>query len=150
MPINSKVLLYCDGACSGNQFSKNKGGWGFVVVKNKDIKKISGSAINTSNQKMELTACIEGLKFLKNEKSEIKIFSDSAYLINCMNEKWYLKWQNNGWKNSKKEKIVNQDLWGTILKLILSKNISFHKVEGHSGDKWNELANELAQTAQHK
>ncbi len=148
MTSHSATLLYCDGACSGNQFSKNKGGWGAVIINNGSIKKFSGNAKNTSNQKMELTSCIEGLKRLKDEKHSIKVFSDSAYLINCMNDKWYLKWQKNGWINAKKEKIANKDLWEDLLKLISEKNISFHKVEGHSGDKWNELANDLAQKAQ--
>lgn len=139
------VIVYCDGACSGNQFSQNRGGWGAILIFKENIKEISGGERNTTNQRMELTACIKALGLLKSNKYPVKVFSDSAYLINCMTQKWYEKWEVNGWKNSKKQPVENSDLWKLVLELTTKYTITFHKVKGHSGDKYNERADTLAQ-----
>ena len=139
-----KILIYCDGACSGNQFKNNVGGWGAVLIfKNKD-KEIFGGEKNTTNQRMELTACIKALEQLKSKKYSIEVYSDSAYLVNCINQAWYKKWEKNGWKNSKKEPVENRDLWENLLVLINNYNPKFIKIEGHSGIVLNERVDKLA------
>ena len=146
MNIDEKesVIIYCDGACSGNQFNYNKGGWGAVLLFKDRKKEINGGDVNTSNQRMELTACIMALKSVKSNAYPVKVYSDSAYLINCMQQKWYEKWQMNGWKNSKKEPVENKDLWEELIKLLGNFDISFHKVKGHAGEELNERADLLA------
>jgi ribonuclease HI len=144
MENEEPVVIYCDGACSGNQFSENKGGWGAVLLFKGRKKELYGAEKNTTNQKMELTACINALKQIKSDKYPVKVFSDSAYLVNCMQQKWYEKWQMNGWKTSKKQPVDNKELWQELIELKNKFNISFHKVKGHSGDIHNERADELA------
>lgn len=139
-----KIQIYCDGACSGNQYSNNTGGWGAILKYGERIKKIYGGEKNTSNQRMEITACIKALQKIKTSNIEIEIYSDSAYLVNCMNEKWYEKWESNNWRNSKKKPVENQDLWIELLKLVRRLNVSFYKVNAHTGIELNELSDELA------
>lgn len=116
------------------------------------LKEIRGGERNTSNQRMELTACIKALESITSKDIPIDIYSDSAYLINCMKEKWYVNWQKNGWKNAKKQPVENQDLWKRLLELVEparrsggQHSIRFHKVAGHAGVKLNERADQLAQ-----
>ncbi|MBI4548536.1 MAG: ribonuclease HI [Ignavibacteriae bacterium] len=144
---SDRIIIYCDGACSGNQFLNNKGGWG-VVLKYKDkIKEIYGGELNTSNQRMELTACIKAIEQLKRKDLPIEIYSDSAYLVNCIQQQWYKKWQKNGWKNVNKKAVENKDLWQrlvTLLEKYPPRRVSFHKVTGHQGIQLNERADTLA------
>ncbi len=142
---NKKIIIYCDGACSGNQFEKNIGGWGVVLKFREQTKEIFGGEKNTSNQRMEITACIKALQAITKEGYPIEIYSDSAYLVNCMNERWFDIWLINGWKNTKKKPVENKDLWMKLLNLLKKHQITFHKVEGHTGDKLNERADKLAQ-----
>jgi ribonuclease HI len=142
--IKEKIIIYCDGACSGNQFKKNKGGWGAILIFKKRGKEICGGEVNTTNQRMELTACIKALEQLKTDEHKVEIYSDSAYLINCMHKKWYVNWEKNGWKNAKKDPVENRDLWEALLDLVEKYNPKFIKVEGHSGVALNEKADELA------
>jgi ribonuclease HI len=144
MDKKDSIIIYCDGACSGNQFKDNKGGWGAVLLFRDKKKEIYGGEKNTSNQKMELTACINALKMIKSSEYPVKVYSDSAYLINCMEEKWYERWERNGWKNSKKQVVENKELWQELLTLIRKYDVSFYKVKGHSGDEHNEHADQLA------
>ena len=144
MGENVRITIYCDGACSGNQYRNNAGGWGAILKYRDKIREIYGSECNTSNQRMELTACIKALEHLKPGRYEIDIYTDSAYLFNCMQQKWYLKWQANGWLNSKRQPVENRDLWERLLRLITPHKVRFHKVEGHSGEELNERADELA------
>jgi ribonuclease HI len=140
-----KIIIYTDGACSGNQNDNNKGGYGAVLIYKEHRKEIYGGEINTTNNRMELRACIEALKTLKRRDIPVEVYTDSAYLCNCINQKWYEKWRKNGWKNSKKEPVENKDLWEELLKLVESiKDIKFIKVKGHSGVELNELADALA------
>lgn len=142
--MNNVIKIYCDGACSGNQKKNNIGGWGAILIFNDKIKKINGGEKNTTNQRMELTACIKALEAIKSTQYPIEIYTDSAYLYNCMQQKWYEKWEQNGWKNSKKMPIENKDLWEALLNLIKKYNPTFIKVKGHSGDKYNDEADKLA------
>ena len=144
MKERERITIYCDGACSGNQFRDNAGGWGAILKYGDNVKEIYGSELNTSNQRMELTACIRSLEQLKSLKYEVEVYTDSAYLVNAIHKKWYLNWQKNGWRNSHKQPVENRDLWERLLKLISSRKVAFIKVEGHSGDELNERADSLA------
>ena len=139
-----KIIIYCDGACAGNQLFNNMGGWGAILIYKDNTKEICGGECNTTNQRMELTACIKALKQLKRKDIPIEIYSDSAYLVNCMQQKWYARWRKNGWKNIKKKLVDNKDLWEHLLALLEKHNVSFHKVTGHQGVELNERADYLA------
>lgn len=145
--------IYTDGGCSGNGYSHSNGGWAFLVI-NEDNKPIGGGHGNeapSTNQRMELTAAIKGCEHLKLFNQElidkIEIYSDSAYLVNCVTQKWYENWQKNGWKNSKKEDVANRDLWEQLIPYFNNPQFSFIKVNGHSGNYWNEQVDKLTQIA---
>lgn len=101
---------------------------------------------HTTNQREEIRAVILGLKRIKNSEIPIEVFSDSAYLINCMNQKWYVNWRTNGWKNSKKQPVENQDLWEELLEVIEDNffKVKWNKVKGHSKIFYNEECDRLA------
>jgi ribonuclease HI len=108
-------------------------------------KEIYGGEKNTTNNIMEMKAIIEALKLLKTYEIPVEIYTDSAYISNCMNQKWYEKWIKNGWKTANKKPVKNKELWMEILKYADKINtITFHKVPGHSGVELNEKADELA------
>ncbi len=138
------VTIYCDGACSGNQFKGNRGGWGAVLSCGGTVKEIHGGERNTSNQRMELAACIEALGRLKGRSLTVEVFSDSAYVVNGMRQRWYDRWEKNGWLNYQRKPVENRDLWERLLSLVRMHNVTFHKVTGHSGVGLNERADELA------
>lgn len=138
-----KVTIYTDGACSGNP---GPGGWGAVLMYGEHEKALSGGAKETTNNRMEITAAIESLKALK-ESCEVDLYSDSAYLVNCMNQGWYRKWQHNGWMNGKKQPVENQDLWQALLDQMKRHKVRFHKVKGHSDNELNNRCDELARSA---
>jgi ribonuclease HI len=144
MPGIDKIIIYCDGACSGNQFRINTGGWGAILQQGSHLKEIHGGEKNTTNQRMELMACIRALEQLKSGKYDVEVYTDSAYLVNCMQKKWYATWQRNGWSNSARKPVENRDLWEKLLSLISLYKVRFIKVAGHSGNKSNERADELA------
>ena len=140
-----KIIIYTDGACSGNQHDTNIGGYGAVLLYKGHSKEIYDGEINTTNNKMEMKACIESLKTLKKKEIPVEVYTDSAYVCNCINQKWYVKWRSNGWKNSKKDPVENKELWVELLDLVESmEDIKFIKVKGHSGVELNELADQLA------
>lgn len=138
-----KVTIYTDGACSGNP---GPGGWGAVLMYGEHEKALSGGAKETTNNRMEITAAIESLTALK-ESCEVDLYSDSAYLVNCMNQGWYRKWQQNGWMNGKKQPVENQDLWQALLDQMKRHKVRFHKVKGHSDNELNNRCDELARKA---
>lgn len=144
MPAKDCVIIHCDGACSGNQFSRNAGGWGAVLQHGGRVKEIHGGELNTTNQRMELIACIRALEHLKSASYEVEVYSDSAYLVNCVHKKWYVNWQRNGWKNAGKQPVENRDLWEKLLALLSGRRVTFFKVAGHAGNELNERADELA------
>lgn len=143
-----KIIVGCDGGCRGNQFKENIGGWG-VVLKYKDFeKKIKGSERNTTNNRMELMGCIKALESITNKTIPTEVYTDSAYLHNCLTQKWYVNWRKNGWRNSQKKPVENKDLWVRVLDLIDEfKDIKFFKSKGHSGDELNDLVDRLANEA---
>ncbi|QGU00870.1 Ribonuclease HI [Candidatus Syntrophocurvum alkaliphilum] len=136
-----EVTIYTDGACSGNP---GPGGWGAVLIYGEKIKEIYGYEDNTTNQRMELKAVIEALKMLKVTGWKVEVYSDSAYIVNAFNQKWIENWERNGWKNSKKDPVANQDLWKELVELSSRNTVILKKVKGHSGDKWNDRSDELA------
>ncbi|PWK13814.1 RNase HI [Tumebacillus permanentifrigoris] len=138
-----EVTIYTDGACSGNP---GPGGWGAVLMFGEHLKELSGGEKLTTNNQMELLGVIEALKVLKYP-CKVNVYSDSAYVINCFKSRWYVNWEKNGWVNSKKEPVSNQELWMELLKLYRFHNVTWNKVKGHSGDKWNERCDELARAA---
>ncbi|WP_054694161.1 ribonuclease HI [Syntrophomonas palmitatica] len=139
-----KIIIYTDGACSGNP---GPGGWGAVLFYGEHIKEISGGEEATTNQRMELTAVIEALKALKVSGWEVTVYSDSAYIVNAFKQGWIENWQKNGWKNSKKEAVANQDLWLNLLALLQKNRVKIEKVKGHAGDEFNERCDQLARAA---
>jgi len=126
------VKLICDGGCSGNGKDGNLGGWGAVLVYGDHQKELYGSAKETTNNVMELTAAISGLAALQQKDIVVNVFSDSAYVVNCFRQKWYVKWQLNGWRNSKKEPVENRELWEELIALTHSfHNVNYYKIKGH-------------------
>jgi len=107
-------------------------------------KEIYSGVRNTTNNRMELTACIMALGELKRTDVKIRMYSDSAYIVNCINNRWYQKWEKNGWKTAKKEPVENRDLWEKLLNYVKKLDIEFIKVKGHAGIELNERADELA------
>lgn len=139
-----QIRIYTDGACSGNP---GPGGWGAVLLYGEHMKEISGGEKDTTNQRMELKAVIEGLKALKVRDWEVLVHTDSAYVANAFAQGWLEKWQANGWKNSRKEEVANQDLWRELLSLYIGNRVTFVKVKGHAGDPMNERCDTLAREA---
>ncbi|MGN1223081.1 MAG: ribonuclease HI [Christensenellales bacterium] len=139
------VDLYTDGACSGNP---GKGGWGYLLIcqsRNKE-KYDSGFKEHTTNNEMELTAVIEGIKAIK-KPCNLTIYTDSAYVSNAFLQNWIESWINNGFKNSSKKEIANKDLWLKLLSLLEKHNYKWVKVKGHADNKNNNFCDKLATTA---
>ena len=138
-----EVIIYTDGACSGNP---GPGGWGAILMINENKKEISGGNKNTTKNVMELTAVIEALKLLKRP-CNVNLYSDSAYVVNAFLQNWILGWIKNGWKNSNKEDVKNKELWQELISLTKVHNVTFHKVKGHADNKYNNRCDELARNA---
>ena len=135
-----KYIIYTDGACVGNP---GPGGWGAVIFDDKEKQNnISGSVKDTTNNRMELIAPIMALKKIKS-KSDVVIFTDSSYVKNGITE-WIKRWEKNGWKNANKKPIKNKDLWAKLDSLCKKNKVSWKWVKGHSSNKYNNLADELA------
>jgi ribonuclease HI len=138
-----EVIIYTDGACSGNP---GPGGYGAVLRYGGHQKEISGGEQATTNQRMELQGAISALELLK-EPCRVTLHSDSAYLINAFKQRWFDRWQLNGWKNSKKEDVQNRDLWERLLELSRVHTIEWVKVKGHADDELNNRCDQLAREA---
>ena len=133
------LTIYTDGACSGNP---GKGGWGAILIYNKKERYISGSKQLTTNNQMELTATIEALKAI-SKPSNIALYTDSQYVKNGITS-WIFNWKKNGWKTANKKPVANKDLWIELEKYVDFHSVSWFWVKGHSGDHYNEIADELA------
>lgn len=140
--MTDKVEIYTDGACSGNP---GIGGWGAYLKYKDNVKELSGSAENTTNNRMELVAAIEGLKILK-KSSKVNLYTDSVYLKDGIT-KWIFNWQKNNWKNANKKDVKNKDLWIQLLEVVNKHDINWIWVKGHEGNKGNEIADNLATSA---
>lgn len=134
------VDIHTDGACSGNP---GPGGWGAILRYGGHVREISGFEEQTTNNRMELLAAIRGLEALKRP-CEVRLHSDSSYLVNGFTKGWLDTWQNNGWKKSDKRPVENQDLWRELLKLCDTHSVAFIKVKGHADDPNNNRCDELA------
>lgn len=137
--MSDKVIIYTDGACSGNP---GNGGWGALLISGEKRREIYGGEKDTTNNKMELRAVIEALKLLKY-KCNVDVWTDSQYVKNGISD-WIIGWKKNGWKNSQKKPVKNKDLWMKLDELSSFHNVSWHWVKGHNGHIENERVDELA------
>ncbi|MGI5888744.1 MAG: ribonuclease HI [Oscillospiraceae bacterium] len=135
-----RVTIYSDGACSGNP---GPGGWACVLIYRGREKTLSGYDPSTTNNRMELTAAIKGLEALKRPCS-VDLYSDSSYLVNSVNKGWLESWIRKGWKNSRKKDVPNRDLWEQLASLMSVHSVRFGWVEGHAGNRYNEICDTLA------
>ena len=138
-----KVIIYTDGACSGNP---GPGGWGAILMYKDTKKEISGGKKDTTNNVMELTAVVEGLKLLKYP-CEVDLYSDSAYVVNAFTQGWIYNWVKNNWKTANKEPVKNKEIWQELYELTKKPKVNFIKVKGHSDNEWNNRCDELARNA---
>ena len=138
-----KVIIYTDGACSGNP---GPGGWGAILMYNGNKIEISGAKNNTTNNVMELTAALEGLKMLKFP-CEVELYSDSAYLVNGFSQGWIYNWKKNNWKTASKEPVKNKEIWEEIYNLTQIHKVKFIKVKGHADNEFNNRCDEMARNA---
>jgi ribonuclease HI len=139
---NGVVEIFCDGACSGNP---GPGGFGAILRYGGSEKEINGGAPDTTNNRMEMTAVIEALKLL-TRPCRIVITTDSQYVVKGMTE-WISGWQKKGWKNSKKEPVLNRDLWEALLEQTKQHTVEWKWVRGHAGHAENERCDQLARDA---
>lgn len=149
--------IYCDGSCRGNGSENAVGAWGYIIITDEDsiVYHEHGVEYNTTNQRMELQACIMACDrlfqnyFIPNDR--VYIYTDSAYLHNCYAQGWYRNWRRNGWVNAKKQAVANRDLWERLIPYFENIAFSFTKVKGHVGhstdEKWNDYVDNIVQSA---
>ncbi len=135
-----QVEIFTDGACSGNP---GKGGWGAVLRYQSVEKELCGGAMETTNNRMELTAVIEALGALK-EPCEVALTTDSKYVVDAIEKGWVYAWQRNGWRKADKKPALNVDLWEQLLPLLKKHTVTFVWVKGHAGHPENERCDKLA------
>ena len=135
-----KVDLYTDGACSSNP---GVGGWAAIIVYNGHEKVLCQGDKMTTNNKMELSAVINGLSALK-EKCEVSVYSDSKYVCDAINKGWLSNWQKNNWKKADKKPVLNTNLWQQLIELLNYHDVSFNWLKGHAGHEYNERCDALA------
>ncbi|CAM3059087.1 ribonuclease HI [Paenibacillus sediminis] len=138
-----QIMIYTDGACSGNP---GPGGWGAVLLFGEHRKELSGGEPMTTNNRMEIMAVIGALKQLK-EPCSVQVYSDSAYVVNCFKQGWIYNWLKNGWRNSKNQPVENQELWQELWQLMQKHKVEYIKVKGHSDNELNNHCDFLAREA---
>ena len=143
MTKKKQVTLYTDGACSGNP---GAGGWGAILIYGEHRREFSGGEPQTTNNRMELTAVIEGLMKLKFP-CRVDVYSDSAYTVNGFLQGWVYGWEKMGWKKADKKPVLKDDLWKQLLALTRDHEVTFHKVKGHADNPLNNRCDELARGA---
>jgi ribonuclease HI len=141
--MKEEVIIYTDGACSGNP---GPGGWGAVLIYKGKEKCISGHEEDTTNNRMEITSAIKALQEIKNNNFKIILHTDSKYLINGI-ETWIKNWKQNGWRSSDRKEVKNKDLWIELDDIRQKFDITWQWVKGHSNNKYNEIADSLATSA---
>ena len=137
------VDIYTDGACSGNP---GKGGWAAILIYNGVEKVINGASPDTTNNRMELLAIIEGLRALK-EPCKVKLYSDSAYSLDAFNKGWLIEWKKNNWRTASKQDVKNVDLWRALLIEVEKHEVEWIKVKGHADNEYNTRCDQLARDA---
>jgi ribonuclease HI len=137
---NKIIEIYTDGACIGNP---GNGGWAALLLYKENKKQISGFEKETTNNRMELKAVIEALKTIKDQNFEIKIYTDSKYVIDGIT-KWVKSWKNNSWKTATNKPVKNNDLWKILDDEVAKFSIIWYWVKGHSGNQYNEFVDKLA------
>lgn len=141
--MEEEVIIYTDGACSGNP---GPGGWGAILMYKDAKKEISGGSKDTTNNIMEITAVIEALKCLKKE-SKVKVYSDSAYTVNAFQQGWIYNWIKKGWKTASGDPVKNKELWQELYDLTKKHQVEFIKVKGHADNEFNNRCDEMARNA---
>ncbi len=142
-PADGRIVIYTDG---GALINPGPGGYGVVIVDNGKTKELSKGYRKTTNNRMELLACIVGLDAIK-KASSVHLYSDSQYVVNGITKGWAKKWKANGWFKSNKEPALNPDLWDRLLKLCDKHDVAFQWVKGHAGIAGNERCDQLATQA---
>lgn len=133
--MTERTTVYTDGACSGNP---GPGGWAWIVPEGPFA---SGAEVETTNQRMELSAALDAVRSVDGP---LEVISDSTYVVNCFRDRWWEGWLKRGWKNSNNKPVANRDLWEPLVDEVRREDIVFRWVKGHSGDRWNDLADRLA------
>lgn len=135
-----QVVIYTDGACSGNP---GPGGYAAVLLYGAHRKELASGFRRTTNNRMELMAAIVALRALK-DRCSVRLHTDSQYIVQAIQQGWAVRWQQNGWMRNKKDKAVNPDLWTQLLELCRQHEVEFIWVRGHAGNRENERCDELA------
>jgi ribonuclease HI len=138
--VPHQIEIYTDGACKGNP---GKGGWGVLLRYKGHEKRLYGGEPHTTNNRMELMAVIKGLDALKRESCDVRVVSDSTYVLKGISE-WLPNWKKRGWKTAAKKPVLNADLWMQLDDLAARHTIDWQWVKGHNGHVENEIADELA------
>ncbi|MCB9480983.1 MAG: ribonuclease HI [Desulfobacteraceae bacterium] len=138
---NDFIVVYTDGGCINNP---GPGGFGAVIIENGKIKELSGGKRLTTNNRMEMTACIEALKYLKKASKKIILHTDSAYIANAVNKGWLNSWIKKNWVKSDGKPVLNPDLWKQIYEYLQILDVEIKWVKGHAGIKYNERCDVLA------
>ena len=143
LPTEGKIIVYTDGGCHGNP---GPGGYGVLIAEGETRRELAGGYRLTTNNRMELMACIVALRSLKPE-TEVILHSDSRYVVNGIEKGWARKWRANHWMRTKTEPAQNSDLWAELLELCAERHVAFVWVHGHAGQEENERCDELATAA---
>lgn len=139
--VENTIAVYTDGACSGNP---GPGGWGSILLYQGREKELSGFELNTTNNRMELTAVINGLLALKTVTVPVTVYTDSKYIVDAINQHWIDNWQSKGWRNAAKQPVANRDLWEQIIALNQKFKPTYVWVKGHSTNEYNNRCDALA------
>ena len=147
-----KYYVYTDGSCKGNGTNHSVGAWGYVILDENEniIYEESKAFNNVTNNQMEMQAILaaaQKVEELDTNYEEMYLFTDSAYCHNCLAQKWYKKWQTNAWLTSKKEPVLNKELWEKLIPYFENFKFFLMKVKGHSTNKWNNYVDKKAQSA---
>ncbi len=146
-PVTSlaPLVVYTDGGCHGNP---GPGGWGSVIIDDKDVTELSGGEAQTTNNRMELSAAINALKYIAKTETlksrTVKVYSDSQYVKNGITS-WITNWKKNGWKTAAKKPVLNKELWIELDTYYSQLDVQWNWVKGHAGIKYNEICDQLCQ-----
>jgi ribonuclease HI len=143
------VTIYTDGACSRNGTVGSYGGWAAILLVGGEELELFDAEHGATNQQMELRAAIEGLRAL-DRPCRVALHCDSPYVVECFRQGWWRRWQENGWRNSKRQPVGNRELWEELLELTALHEVDWIKVKGHADDELNERCDRLAVAARER